>query len=135
MNLREICKERLLSDMVRSVVPGVGSGWKVLIVDHLSMRIISAACKMYDVMEENVTGMLLSLCYNVSNTNDVLVVENIALNRQPLPNMEAIYFISPRPESVDALINDFKKNDKLMYSCAHLFFTSSKLYILITLRK
>jgi hypothetical protein len=62
---------------------------------------------MYDVMEENVT-----------------VVENITLSRQPLPNMEAIYFISPKPESVDALINDFKKNDKLMYACAHIFFTS-----------
>ena len=59
MNLRDICKERLLSDMVRSIVPQVGSGWKVMIVDHNSMRVISAACKMYDVMEENVTGMYL----------------------------------------------------------------------------
>lgn len=93
--------------MIRAVQPQVGSGWKVLIVDHTSMRIISAACRMYDVMEENIT-----------------VVENIAIARQPFANMEAIYFLSPTPESVDALINDFKKKDRPMYSAVHLFFTT-----------
>lgn len=75
MNLREICKERLLSDMVRSVVPQVGSGWKVLIVDHNSMRIISAACKMYDVMEENVTGKSAPPMIQVTSLNITMLVQ------------------------------------------------------------
>jgi len=71
------------------------------------MRILSAACRMYDVMEENIT-----------------VVENIMIPRQPMANMEALYFLSPRSESIDALVNDFKKKDKPMYAAVHLFFTS-----------
>lgn len=31
------------------------SGWKVMIVDHISVRIISAACRMYDITDEGVT--------------------------------------------------------------------------------
>lgn len=45
--------------------------------------------------------------------------------------MEAIYFISPQAESIDAFINDFKKHDKPMYACAHLFFTSSKYGVIV----
>ena len=43
----------LIDDVVRSVTPA--SGWKVLIVDQDTMRIISASCRMYDIMEEGVT--------------------------------------------------------------------------------
>ncbi len=68
MNLREICKERIIGDMVRSVVPQGSSSWKALIVDHDSMRIISACCRMYDIMEENVTSMLLNTSIAIINT-------------------------------------------------------------------
>ena len=57
------------------------SGWKVLVVDQASVRIMSAACRMFDISDEGVT-----------------VVENITLDRQPMPDMEAIYFISPTVE-------------------------------------
>ena len=43
----------ILEDVIRSVKPA--SGWKVLIVDYESMRIINAAVRMYDIMEEGVT--------------------------------------------------------------------------------
>jgi len=107
MNLREFCRERILTDMIRSINPATGAGWKALIVDQESMRILSACCRMYDIMEENVT-----------------VVEKIDIARQPLPSLEAIYFITPKSESVDFLINDFRKKDKPTYACAHIFFTS-----------
>eukprot|EP01113_Clastostelium_recurvatum_P022373 TRINITY_DN2667_c0_g1_i1.p1 TRINITY_DN2667_c0_g1~~TRINITY_DN2667_c0_g1_i1.p1 ORF type:complete len:620 (-),score=203.59 TRINITY_DN2667_c0_g1_i1:32-1732(-) len=55
---------------------------------------------------------------------NVTVVEKIDIMRQPLPNLEAIYFITPTVESIDLFINDFKKKDKPMYAAAHLFFTS-----------
>lgn len=60
MNLREISKDRILQDMIRAVNPQTGAGWKALIVDFESMRILSAACKMYDIMEENVTSMYMA---------------------------------------------------------------------------
>src|SRR5690242_1186210 len=43
----------LLGEMLRSIKPA--SGWKVVLVDKISISIISAACRMYDVMEEGVT--------------------------------------------------------------------------------
>lgn len=42
-----------IDEMIRTVSPT--NGWKVLILDHDSTRIISAACRMYDIMEEGVT--------------------------------------------------------------------------------
>jgi hypothetical protein len=31
------------------------SGWKVMVVDSISVRIISAACRMFDITDEGVT--------------------------------------------------------------------------------
>lgn len=54
-------------------------------------------------------------------------MEDVAVNRQPLSKLEAIYFLSPEAESVDALIRDFDPEVKkrLMYAAVHIFFTSS----------
>jgi len=103
-DLKQTCKDRLI-EMVRSVRPK--SGWKVLIVDQASLRIISASCRMHDIMEEGIT-----------------LVENINISRQPLPQMEAIYFLSPSPESISALIKDFENPKEPQYGVVHLFFTS-----------
>src|SRR5689334_7494832 len=55
----------IIKDMVQTVKPA--SGWKILIVDNESMRIISAACRMFDIMEEGVTCKLVAICTNAIN--------------------------------------------------------------------
>ncbi|CAH8391570.1 unnamed protein product [Eruca vesicaria subsp. sativa] len=54
---------------------------EVLIVDKLTVKIMSCACKMADILDERVS-----------------LVEDIFKRRQPLPSLDAIYFIQPTKE-------------------------------------
>jgi len=110
MSILAAVKKCLLDDVIGRVRDEADdNGWRVLLVDHESMKVLSASCRLFDIMERGIT-----------------VVEDVTINRQPLSKLEAIYFLSPTPESVDALIRDFDPSKKktLMYAAVHLFFTS-----------
>ncbi|KFQ85203.1 Syntaxin-binding protein 3, partial [Phoenicopterus ruber ruber] len=51
------------------------------------------------------------------------VVENVYKNREPVPHMKAIYFITPTKKSVDGLIDDFITKSSSRYKAAYVYFT------------
>ncbi|ORX62335.1 Sec1-like protein [Hesseltinella vesiculosa] len=103
-DLIEITRKRLM-DSIKAVQPP--GRWKIVVVDSKSLKILNASCKMYDILEENVT-----------------LVENIEKNRQPYPTLEAIYYLTPCRESMLRLVDDFTAYKEPMYKAAHVHFTS-----------
>ncbi|CAO3675534.1 unnamed protein product [Umbelopsis vinacea] len=104
IGIDEILKRRFL-ETIKSVQPA--GRWKIVVVDSRSLKILSSACRMYDILEENVT-----------------LVENIEKQRQPYPNLEAIYILTPCIESASRLVDDFARKGGPMYAAAHVHFTN-----------
>ncbi|XP_028114014.1 SNARE-interacting protein KEULE-like isoform X3 [Camellia sinensis] len=75
-------------------------------MDKVTIKILSYSCKMADVTEEGVS-----------------LVEDIYRRRQPLPTMDAIYFIQPTKENVNMFLSDMTGRAAL-YKKAFIFFSS-----------
>lgn len=104
---RQMTRDRLLHEMLGSTKKGDSrSNWKVLIMDRFTVKIMSYACKMADI-----TGAGVSL------------VEDIYKRRQPLPTMDAIYYIQPSKENVVMFLSDMA-GKKPLYKKAFVFFSS-----------
>ncbi|KAK4435129.1 SNARE-interacting protein KEULE [Sesamum alatum] len=106
-NFRQVTRERLLREMIRSTKTGDSkSVWKVLIMDKITIKVMSYACKMADINEEGVS-----------------LVEDIHKRRQKLPTMDAIYFIQPTNENIVTFLSDMSGGSPL-YRKAFVFFSS-----------
>ncbi|CAG8587751.1 3584_t:CDS:10 [Dentiscutata erythropus] len=104
VGLHEIIKKRILNAIKSVNAPG---GWKVVVVDDHSLKVIESTCKTFDILEEKVT-----------------LVENLQQTRQPNPSFDAVYIITPSHNSVEKVIEDFTRQKPPLYAGAHIFFIS-----------
>mmetsp|Transcript_25416 Transcript_25416/g.27786 ORF Transcript_25416/g.27786 Transcript_25416/m.27786 type:complete len:631 (+) Transcript_25416:78-1970(+) len=101
-SLRELIQKKFLDEVV-----GIAAGWKVLVMDDISTRVISSALTMYDIMERRVT-----------------LVERLQMNRQPFPDMDVLYVAVPTVDAARRISADFERG-KVKYGNVHLFFLDS----------
>ncbi|KAL3694828.1 hypothetical protein R1sor_008479 [Riccia sorocarpa] len=105
-NFRQLARDRLLHEMLRTVKGDSVASWKVLIMDEVTVKVMSNACKMADITEEGIS-----------------LVEDLSKRRQPLPALEAVYFIQPTRDSVQKFIADMAGKSPL-YKKSYVFFSS-----------
>merc|ERR1712106_109680 len=108
MVLKTVVGNRILNDVIRHNQSAGKKDWQVLVVDKLSIRVVSSCTKMHQLSAEGVT-----------------IVETLEKAREPMPTMEAIYLITPTEESVGTLINDFQSSTSSTYKAAHVYFTEA----------
>ncbi|KAL8500245.1 hypothetical protein ACS0TY_020012 [Phlomoides rotata] len=105
--LRQVSRDRLLFEMLQSSKPGDSrSSWKVLIMDKVTVKVMSHSCKMADITDQGVS-----------------LVEDLFRRREPLPSMDAIYFIQPSKENLVMFLSDMSGREPL-YRKAYVYFSS-----------
>ncbi|XP_043812384.1 protein transport Sec1a isoform X3 [Manihot esculenta] len=101
-------RDRLLLEMMGSTRTGDSrSTWKVLIMDKVTVKVLSHCCKMSDITDQGIS-----------------LVEELFKRREPLPSMDVIYFIQPSKENVVMFLSDMSGREPL-YKTAYVFFSSS----------
>ncbi|XP_077268672.1 syntaxin-binding protein Rop isoform X2 [Temnothorax americanus] len=109
MALKAQVGQKIMNEVIKQKKKSTGSTeWRILVVDQLAMRMVSACCKMHDISAQGIT-----------------LVEDINKKREPLPTMEAIYLITPCNSSVQKLIEDFSNPTRTTYKVAHVYFTEA----------
>jgi syntaxin-binding protein 1 len=109
-DLKKTLLERMIGSVTHASDPSTPTLYQVLVMDALGTKILSSCARVYDIMQQG-----------------VLVMQNLLIEREALPDLQAIYFMEPSSANIDQLIADFSRPKKKgnQYRCAHVFLTSA----------
>ncbi|KAK4165861.1 protein transport protein sec1 [Cladorrhinum sp. PSN259] len=82
-------QQKAIIDTIRRITQG---DWKVLVLDETTKQIVDSSVNEDDILNHNIAN-----------------IERIEERRAPNPEMDAIYFLSPKPHIVDCLLADFER--------------------------
>ena len=83
-------------------------------MDNDATRVVSSVLTMYEIMERKVT-----------------LVENLLMSRQPFRDMDVVYVVSPKVESVRAILKDFESARAAKYNNVHLYFLDTVMFFIL----
>ncbi|KAH6817814.1 secretory 1A [Perilla frutescens var. frutescens] len=113
--LRLVSRDRLLYEMLQDTKAGGSrSSWKVLIMDKVTVKVMSHSCKMADITDQDVS---------FSPDFVYCVVEDLFKRREPMPSMDVIYFIQPSRENLIMFLSDMSGREPL-YRKAYVYFST-----------
>ncbi|KAK9076450.1 hypothetical protein SSX86_004784 [Deinandra increscens subsp. villosa] len=98
-----ILKPPLMEEIIRCFVKSLVT---VLIMDKVTMKVMSSSCKMADITDQGVS-----------------LVEQLFKRREPMPSMDAIYYIQPTYENLIMFMSDMSGREPL-YKKAFVYFCS-----------
>lgn len=96
---------RILNEMLEDVCRR--APFLALVSDKTSLGFLSSVVTVLDLTERGIS-----------------VIEQLEKTRMPMPDLEALYFVSPTDKVVKRVVEDFSSRQTL-YRTAHLCFTSS----------
>ena len=71
-------KTEIMQDVIRSnrKTSGTGGGtdWRILLVDQLSMRMVSACCKMHEIASEGITCKVIVSIFKIIGVNLLIYI-------------------------------------------------------------
>ncbi|KAL0429015.1 UNVERIFIED_CONTAM: protein transport Sec1a [Sesamum radiatum] len=104
---RQITRDRLLYEMLQDSKSADSKSWmEVLIMDKVTVKVMSHSCKMADITDQGIS-----------------LVEDLFRRREPLPSMDVVYFIQPSKENIVMFLSDMSGREPL-YKKAYIYFSS-----------
>ncbi|KAG0032959.1 vacuolar sorting protein VPS33/slp1 [Podila clonocystis] len=101
---------KVLHDRIMESIDAIqpAERYKIVVLDAKTNKIVLSACKMFDIMDRNVT-----------------LVEMLEKQRQAYTSLEAVYLLTPCIESVQRLMDDYPNDSPTgKYKAAHILFTA-----------
>lgn len=106
-SLKATCKAKIKSVFFELRQNNPNIPYYLLVLDEVSLRIVSSSLKMMELMETSITA-----------------IEKLELKRKRFPETNAIYLLTPTTKSIDLLIEDFQISSSPQYAKVHVFFTN-----------